>query len=195
MPAAIFGLNFSYDLPFGKGRHFLRSASKLVDSILGGWNVTGFMRYQSGTALQITAFNFFATTLGYASPPLNLPFEYANYTGKPVYGKTDFSNWDYVNDRYLNTEAFAAPAPFTFGNTARYLDWVRGPWSKSESLSFLKSIAVSERVNFTLGADFVNPFNIVRWGNPATLVGLPTFGQITSTQSARQVQINVKLDF
>jgi trimeric autotransporter adhesin len=36
VPAAIFGLNFSYDLPFGKGKRFLASASRLVDSILGG---------------------------------------------------------------------------------------------------------------------------------------------------------------
>jgi hypothetical protein len=195
VPAAIFGLNFSYDLPFGKGQRFLKSAPRLVDSILGGWTVSGFMRYQSGAALNITAFNFFATTLGYASPPLNLPFEYANYTAGSPYGKTDFSHWDYEQDRYLNAAAFASPAPFTLGNTARYLDWVRGPWSKSESLSFLKSVAISEGVKFNLGADLVNPFNIVRWGNPSTLVGLPTFGQITTTQGARQIQINMGLNF
>lgn len=195
VPAAIFGLNFSYDLPFGKGKRFLTSASRLVDSVLGGWSVAGFMRYQSGAALNIMAFNFFATTLGYASPPLNLPFEYANYNGGTPYGKTDFSHWDYINDRYLNSAAFASPAAFTFGNTARYLDWVRGPWSKSESLSFSKATAVRERVKFTLGADLVNPFNIVRWGNPSTLVGLPTFGQITTTQGARQIQINMGLSF
>ncbi len=195
VPAAIFGVNFSYDLPFGRGKHFLKSANKVVDGILGGWTVAGFMRYQSGTALNITAFNFFATTLGYASPPLNLPFEYANYKGGTPYGKKDFGNWDYVNDRYLNSAAFSSPDAFTFGNTARYLDWVRGPSSKSESLSFLKSVSIRERVKFTLGADLVNPFNIVRWGNPSTIVGLPTFGQITTTQGARQIQINMGLSF
>jgi hypothetical protein len=60
------------------------------------------MRYPSGAALNITAFNFFASTLGYASPPLNLLFEYANYNGRAPYGKTDFSHWDYGSDRYLN---------------------------------------------------------------------------------------------
>jgi hypothetical protein len=199
VPAAIFGLNLSYDLPFGKGKRFLASAPRLVDSILGGWSVTGFMRYVSGAPLQITAFNFFNSTLGYGfPPPLNgIPFMNANYNaGQSVYGKTDFSNWDYINDRYLNSAAFSGPAAFTFGNTARYLDWVRGPWTKSESLSISKAIAFSERFKFHLGADFVNPFNIVRWGAPSTLAGLPTFGQITSTQgNARQIQINMKLDF
>lgn len=192
VPAAIFGLNFSYDLPVGKGRHFLSSASSLVDGILGGWTVTGFFRYQSGTALQIWAINPFASILGYSS---FIPMAYANYTGKPVYKKTDFSNWDPINDRYLNPEAFTSPDLFTFGNTARYLDWARGPWMKSESLSVSKVIAVREQVRFRLGADFVNPFNIVRWGNPSTMVGVPTFGQITTTQGSRKVQINMELSF
>jgi hypothetical protein len=192
VPAAIFGLNFSYDLPIGKGKRFLAAAPRLVDNILGGWTVTGFMRYQSGSALQIWAINPFASILGYSS---FIPMAYANYTGKPVYKKTDFSNWDPMNDRYLSSEAFTSPALFSFGNTARYLDWARGPWMRSESLSFSKAIAISERINFRLGADFVNPFNIVRWGNPSTMVGPPTFGQITTTQGSRKIQINVALDF
>jgi hypothetical protein len=59
----------------------------------------------------------------------------------------------------------------------------------------LKSIAITERAKFTLGADLINPFNIVRWGSPSTTVGLPTFGQITTTQGSRKIQINVALDF
>jgi hypothetical protein len=193
VPAAIFGLNLSYDLPFGKGKRFLGSASRLVDSVLGGWTVTGFMRYQSGSALQIWAINPFASLLGYSS---FIPMAYANYTGKPVYQKTDFGHWDYQKDRYLNPEAFTSPDLFTFGNTARYLDWARGPWMKSESFSVSKAVAVTERVNFRLGADFVNPFNIVRWGNPSTLTSVPTtFGQITTTQGSRKVQINMELSF
>jgi hypothetical protein len=66
---------------------------------------------------------------------------------------------------------------------------------KSESLSVSKSIAITERVKTRLGADFVNPFNIVRWGNPSTMVGIPTFGQITTTQGSRKIQINMALDF
>ena len=192
IPAAIFGLNFSYDLPFGKNRHFLGSASRLVDSLVGGWTVTGFLRYQSGAALQVWGINPFAGTLGYSS---FIPMVYANYNGKPVYAKTDFSTWNPYSDVYLNPEAFTSPALFSFGNTARYLDWARGPWMKSESFSVSKALAITERVNFRLGADFVNPFNIVRWGNPSTMVGIPTFGQITTTQGSRKIQINMALDF
>ena len=36
------------ELPFGKGKHFLHSASGLVDRVLGGWEVTGYGRVTSG---------------------------------------------------------------------------------------------------------------------------------------------------
>jgi hypothetical protein len=192
VPAAIFGLNFSYELPIGKGKQFLKSSSRLVDSVLGGWTVTGFMRYSSGQALQIWAINPFAGTLGYSS---FIPMANANYNGGSVYKKTDLSNWDPFTDAYLNSSAFASPGLFAFGNTSRYLDWARGPWTKSESLSLLKAVDISERIKFRLGADFVNPFNIVRWGNPSTMVGTPTFGQITTTQGSRKIQIHMGLDF
>ena len=33
--------NFSYDVPFGRGRHFARNAGKLVNSVIGGWRLAG----------------------------------------------------------------------------------------------------------------------------------------------------------
>jgi hypothetical protein len=119
----------------------------------------------------------------------------ANYNGGSVYKKTDLSNWNPYADTYLNPDAFSSPGLFALGNTARYLDWARGPWTKSESLSLLKAFDLNERAKFRLGADFINPFNIVRWGNPSTMVGIPTFGQITTTQGSRKIQINMALDF
>jgi len=192
VPAATLGINFSYQLPFGKGKRFLASASKVADVVLGGWTVSGFLRYQSGTALQIWAINPFAAQFGYSA---FAPAVYANYTGEPVYRKQDLSNWNPYSDVYLNPDAFKSPAFFTFGNTARYLDWARGPWQNSESLSISKKVDLTERVRFSLGADFINPFNIVRWGNPSTLAGIPTFGMITTTQGARKIQINMGLNF
>ena len=44
----VFQWNVVAELPFGKGKHFLNSASGLVDRILGGWEVTGYGRVTSG---------------------------------------------------------------------------------------------------------------------------------------------------
>ncbi len=43
-----FQWNVVAELPFGKGKHFLHSASGLVDRVLGGWEVTGYGRVTSG---------------------------------------------------------------------------------------------------------------------------------------------------
>ncbi len=191
-PAFTFSTSLSYQLPFGKGRTYMHSANKLMDSIFGGWILSGFVRYQSGAALQIDAINPFAGTFGYS--PL-APFEYANYVGGPVYSSYQGS-FDPAKDRYLNPSAFASPSLFTFGNTARYLSWARGFWQKTESVEIGKTFAITERFNFDLSADLVNPFNIVRWANPSTLAGVPTFGTVTNIQGTpRTIQLNGKIRF
>jgi hypothetical protein len=191
-PAVIFGSSFSYQLPVGKGRSFMNHAPAVADVVLGGWTISGSLRYTSGAALQIDGYNFYANNLGYSSLA---PYAYANYLGGKVRG-TWSGKFKPQTDKYLNSAAFAAPAPFTFGNTQQYNSWIRGFSHGSEALELSKSIPIHERLKFDLSADFVNPFNITRWGDPATVAGIPTFGAVTSTQTgARQIQINGALRF
>jgi hypothetical protein len=42
-----FSLSYLYQLPFGKGRHFLNKSS-VLDLLVGGWQVGAIQRYQSG---------------------------------------------------------------------------------------------------------------------------------------------------
>ncbi len=49
---AILTLNYSYDLPFGKGKKWLNQGG-VVDKLLGGWKLTGIQTYQSGAPAQI----------------------------------------------------------------------------------------------------------------------------------------------
>jgi len=191
-PAVIFGSSFSYQLPVGRGRSFMKHAPAVADVVLGGWTISGSLRYTSGAALQIDGFNFFAGNLGYSSLA---PYAYANYLGGKARG-TWSGKFKPETDKYLNPAAFAAPAAFTFGNTQQYNSWIRGFTHGSEALELSKSIPIHERLKFDLSADFVNPFNITRWGDPATVAGVPTFGVVTSTQTnARQIQINGALRF
>jgi len=191
-PPVIFGTSLSYQLPVGKGRSFMNHAPAIADGLLGGWTVSGSFRYTSGAALQINGVNPFAGNLGYSTLA---PFAYANYLGGKPHGKWS-GKFNPATDKYLNKDAFAAPALFTLGNTSQYLSWVRGFTHGSEALELSKTIPIHERVTFDLSADFVNPFNITRWGDPSTLAGVPTFGTVTSTQtSARQIQINGAVHF
>jgi hypothetical protein len=192
-PAAIFGTSFSYQLPVGKGRTFMNSAPTAVDTILGGWTVSGSLRYTSGAAQQIEAFNFFAGDLGYNV--FGAPIEYANYLGgKP---KASWSGkFKPSSDVYFNSAAFGSPASFALGNTQEYNSWIRGFSQGSEALEIGKTIPIHERLKFDIGADFVNPFNIVRWTDPGNLLGGGTFGVVSGTQGTpREIQMNAKINF
>jgi hypothetical protein len=204
-PKFVFGASYSYDLPVGKGRHFLNSATRAVDAVLGGWTLAGFLRYQSGSPLQIAAiFPQAGADLGYSQ---FLPAVYANYNGGDPYLIKDIA--DPATQRYLNAGSFSIPDAFTYGNTTRQLSWVTGPWQMSEGISLRKSFSTTKTTKFEIGLDMTNPFNIVRWGNPNTTLGVTInpvpglfipipfadFGRVNSTQGERQMQINLKFSF
>jgi hypothetical protein len=44
----IVNISSLWDLPFGRGGHFLRSANKWVDAAIGGWRLTNIFRWNSG---------------------------------------------------------------------------------------------------------------------------------------------------
>ncbi len=189
-PAATFGASWAYLLPFGKGRLFMAKAPAAVDYAFGGWSLSGTVRYSSGSALQMDAINPFAGAFGYSSLA---PFEYANYAGGNPHAHWSGNPY---KDHFLNPAAFSSPPLFTFGNTSQYLSWARGFTQGSEALEIGKTIPLHEAWNFDISADFVNPFNITRWANPSTLVGIPTFGTVSAIQGTpRAIQINGKIRF
>jgi hypothetical protein len=44
----ILNANAIWDLPFGRGKRWLRDSNKVVDAVLGGWTFTSIYRYNSG---------------------------------------------------------------------------------------------------------------------------------------------------
>ncbi len=183
-----FGASWGYELPFGKNKRFFNSASPVVSRIVSGWEINGSVRYATGTALQITANNNLGA-LGY-------PAKLADYVGgQPVFLKSNPRDFDPAKDRYLNSAAFAVPATFSLGNTARYLDWARGWTQKSEALSVGKKTQLNEGTLLEISADFTNPFNFVRWSNPNTNITSAAFGTVTGTAPGRTAQLNATLKF
>src|SRR5262249_20212414 len=47
--------SFIYTLPVGNGRRFLGSAPRLVDSLLGGWDLGGLNFWQSGSTYTVAS--------------------------------------------------------------------------------------------------------------------------------------------
>jgi len=53
--------NWIAELPFGKGRHFGRNSSSLVDAFIGGWQLSGLARWTTGFPFTIDNGQFWAT--------------------------------------------------------------------------------------------------------------------------------------
>ena len=185
-PPHVFVATATWELPFGLGKRFLNHAGAAARA-LAGWQATFFCRYTDGLPLAITAGNPLAA-FGY-------PNIRANYTGGPVYLKTNPRDFNPSSDTYLNAAAFAAPPTFQLGNTARVLDWVRGFSQKSESVSLAKTVPLNERLRAVLRGDAQNPFNFVRWNNPNTNIATSLFGKVTGAAAGRSVQLGLALEF
>ena len=179
-------LTFSYiwELPFGRGRSLLTSG--LGSKILGGWSITGIQSYSSGTPIAVTATN---------SLPVFNPGQRPNVISRDLRGPKGPGDFDPGRgDLWLNPAAFQNPAPFTFGNAARFLN-VRQPARLAESLGILRDFRFTERFNLQFRMETSNLLNRVVFGGPVTNFASASFGTIGSAGTARQIQFGLKLAF
>ena len=95
-------INYIYDLPFGPGKRYLSSASGVARVLLGGWQIAGISTIGSGEPYSVT---FTSTVLGW-------PSSRADIVGDPKVSDPSTQGW-------FNPQAFAVPAPFLYGNSAR----------------------------------------------------------------------------
>ena len=97
-------------------------------------------------------------------------------------------------ERWFDTSAFAAPAPFTFGNAGRNI--VRGPGLVLVDLSLARTFPIGERIKFSLELQAFNLINRTNFDLPELYVDEPsTFGKIYAAKPARQIQFAGRLTF
>lgn len=216
--AHVMVFNYLWELPFGRGKRYL-SGSGLVDKIVGGWQINGIHRYQSGLPISVLdssgAFtNDFTNLVGYNSSIR------PNLTGQPVF--TDIPQAG-VTFQLLNPAAFSLPPTFRneavtgfdvtapayqsyyadplafFGTAPPVISQARALPYYSESLSAMKRTSLTERFTLEFRAEFFNPLNRHRYFGPNNdLVNGPTFGQASVIDQPfiydpRSIQIGLKL--
>jgi hypothetical protein len=158
-----------------------------ASKIAGGWTVSGIQTYASGQPLSLSVVNTLPIFNGLLRPNV--------VSGVPQRAPTGPGGFDPGRDRWINPAAFVAPAPFTFGNTGRYLN-LRGPANLSEALAILKDTLIRERFKLQFRAEFSNPFNRVVFSSPDSNLSNTTFGRILSqSNSPRNIQLGLKLNF
>lgn len=219
-----FVVNYSYDLPFGKG-------TAMADKLFGGWNVSGVTIAQTGNPL-----TFIGGGSGGAYGT-NQQLSFQGVTTAEVC--PGFSNGQLKNPGsarstigsaggYFNAAAFACSAPLVpfgdpgffnaiippfsnpaatdYGNSA--VGIVTGPGQFNWDISIVKNTQITERVRMQFRSDFYNAFNHPQFAPPQGTnfgtvgfenvgnFGLPTGNQITATSvNPRLIQFGVHFFF
>jgi len=185
--AVSMGLNWAYELPFGKGKQLLGSSSRVVNAVVSGWKINGFVKYNSGLPLTITGGVGSLGTIGYGQWATSVP----GVSPYLVTSPGDFT----PTSKYLNAAAFTTTSSFNFGNVNSNPSWVRGFWYKEENLTVGRVFRVTEQVRFDLSVDAQNPFNFHRWGAPNTSLTSGQFGIVNSVSPGRILQVNMAVKF
>jgi hypothetical protein len=172
-----------WDVPYGKGRAFGKSAPLIVNAILGGWRMTGINTMTSGLPF----------TLRYSAPSnfqvSGMPSYRPNVIG-PILAPE--SERTYLN--YLSKTNVVAPTDsrYPFGSASRNM--TRGYAYYNLDLGLHKQFALpGEDRRFEVRGEFFNFLNRTNFTVPDYTLGSASYGRISSTYPARIVQIGLKL--
>jgi hypothetical protein len=213
----VFHFSGGYELPFGKGKHFMSGASGAMDKVVGGWSVNWSTTLQGGQPISIGCPSGTAASLGCG----------ALYTGQPLdLGLHNDSNG--LLSWYGNAGAFTQPCILGPGGVPEVgkpagcvaltgaaalggITQVPGPGFHRLDFSLFKDIPLSERFRLQFRAEIFNIFNHPNFnapnfgGNGVVAISnsgnfnSSTFGEIGSTRDApydpRQIQFALKLYF
>ncbi len=151
--------------------------------LLRNWTLSGSITLQDGTPVD--------------------PFYFAlDFANSGTHNRPDIVAGQSVNlprgqrtaDRFFNTGAFTAPAPFTFGNAGR--DTIPGPGNNIFDFALQRQFAVREGHAIRFRAETFNAFNHPNWGIPGPYPDFgPFFGKIFTSGEPRRMQFALRYDF
>lgn len=169
-----------YKLPFGKGKMFAPNSGKLLDEVIGGWQINSIVTTHSGFPL---AFTQATNTSG------------AGVTNRPdLLPNCDLYAGAHTVNKWFNTTCFAAPTPQQLGNAPRTVGY--GPTRTNVDASLYKKFSTYESQNLEFRAEVFNILNHSQFGVPDQGFGNATFGTISTTvHENRQVQFALKYLF
>lgn len=207
----IVNFNSVWEIPIGKGRTWLRDANGVVDAILGGWQLSSIVRYNSGEPLSgsinplIGSYRFFDNS-GW---PTNWNIKSSPVRLRPISTGVHFNGSGGLPTLFGDADeaytSFRSPFPGESGdrNQLRMPSFVvmdmglqkqfKMPWSETHKLGFKWEV-----FNVTNTPVFTGPFTETRVGfAPQNSSGAPIgFGEFTATKSqSRVMQFALRYDF
>ncbi len=180
----VFLIGFTWEIPGSS-----RWTSAWSKAVLGGWNVAGILRYESGRPFNIVMNNDLG---GYLFNSQKRPTR--NPGVDPVAAGGDF---DPNSDFYFNPAAWSDPGPLNFGSAPRRDGEVRGFPIYSEDINIFKVFSLQNDMKLRFQASVGNLFNRTLFCDPGnTNWSSGSFGQVvTQCNQPRSVQFALKFDF
>jgi len=194
-------LGYVWDVPIFKG-------SGLTSRLLGGWQYSGIMTFETGTPFSVLLSSDNAgVSNGLSNGGSN--FAYANRIANPSSGIVQVPV-EGAGPLLYNPNAYALPVGLTFGDSGR--NSLRNPHRTNFDMALFKHFRLTERFSFEFRTEAFNVFNHTEWGylagsggsaasNSANLnSGTNTFGtasflHITTAHNPRILQLGAKLIF
>jgi hypothetical protein len=180
-----------FQLPVGRGSLIGANMNRALDAVVGGWQLTTMLTYQSGQPLDIhmgtprladgnqrpnLLCNTNALTTG-------ISIHKAGITGMP----------------YLNSNCFADPGDQQPGNAPRYISQLRSDGIHQADVSLEKSYKLGgDKGQLEVHADCFNCTNTERFSLPDSGYEGGTFGIISSTAGGalpRKMQLGIRFQF
>jgi hypothetical protein len=189
-------INFLYALPFFKNQN------ELSGKLLGGWQLSGNMQFQSGVPCGIGTGNDSAGVGEVGSMGCGSEGEFYTMNGNPQLQK-NFAGFGGNGGKWFKTtnadgaNIFTAPPANTFVHQPGVRDSVYQPGFQNWNLNMKKSFAINEKTGFDFKVDAYNFINHPNWAGPSLNPTAGTFGQVTAktTSNPRQLQAGLSFRF
>jgi hypothetical protein len=192
----IFIANYIYELPF------LRNQNNIAGKVLGGWQVSGIIQFQTGTPSSVAVSNDYAGVGQDGSMSGGGQFWVQNGTPSIVHqiaanGAADALYWFKTTDSSGNL-LWSQPAKNTFNSQpAGFRNSIHNPGFDNWNAGLFKKFSITEKTGVQFRAEAFDVTNHPNWGGASfNPTNLSTFGKITSkTGDKRNIQLSLRLYF
>jgi len=157
--------------------------NRLLRNVINGWSISPIVRLHTGIPFNV-------------SNGADANFDGNNNDRPQLIGNPHVADPNAF--MWFNTAAFAKNSPVNGkpvdGSAPR--NFLDGPGYKNVDLAVFRNFAVTERFKLEFRAEASNVLNIVNLNNPSgTTVGTTNFGQITTANNMRQLQLGLRLTY
>ncbi len=185
--------NIIWEMPF-----FNKSSNKLAKGVLGGWQVSGTVQFQTGAPITVGNGDDYLGIGSTNGKPWNLngtPNRPLQFSDRNAAG-----NFNGVTTQWFETtvggSAWATrPANGTLPNQNRNSISFNNVGFQNWNGAAFKSFNITEKQFVQFRAEFFNLPNHPNWGGVDTNPTSATFGKVTGKSSERNIQLSLRYSF